>query len=784
MNANDITLHYEFDYSALTPEQLIVTYPQYASISANGRYILMGNNEHLFHLDLHAPEKKWKRYNFIECNIAVATDNGGIWLSNNAVLRYIDKKGEQTKLWSGIDCKMMWGNDDWLFYLDESEDRRSYYYLKSGQRQKCCMKMKAIHVWKKANCLRMVVRNTKFNRLCVDELDLESGKIRRLDSLKFINRDTDIDRIVFRNDIENCHQYTSWPIANGMRYLSLSTWNLIIDTSGKIVDSSHYIPWSPVYLDGATPVSGCSRDKALIATCLAIGDDYLSTSGFSGFSISLINTYIDRTHVHIITSKWHKIISIDKIQMPDRDALDNILSNTGNTIYFITHYTSRLPLCNAIGENIVSILEDKEKTRIHKDMLLTHSNNIRNYFQDRFHEMTENCHDIESTENQNDIMELVEVLKQFSRIDYLLDTVLSFLKTLLERRRIKDADRSLDLFRFIAPRSLVKQMGEYGLLLHIPLFDHLQSDIATVIKQGVVKHANTFHLSIEQYCQLIDHHRDEHGFIGTLLKRAIDTAPHVLQDAGIIQRITTLLWVNNTINQPFIESLIEENILCQIVNSASDPSELSSLKILCTHDDIDTLTDYLLTIGLAGDHNVVELANRIIEYKSNNHTIPVLHRFICEMNTVGSQQDLKNMVMFFEFTISWRDHYFNLLPEQKTKITDLRSFIATLQEKIANSRKEEQLAITLSLLSALLRTDTPEQDEPAGKNKLSAEARLLSGKQASHAGIIYRLLKQMERLSVHVDDCKSIVEQIRARAKTIPDLEVQDCMSEIYPDSE
>ncbi len=759
MNTNDMILHFEFDYSSVTNTDFSILHPRFINLSPNGRFMVMGNNEHLYHLDTFDPDKTWHHIIQLNCEHAIATDLGGLWIIKESLCLYIDAQGKYKQMLTGIDNKVIWGNDDWLFYLHSSDNYYVFHNFHSSTQQKHYFKHKVIHTWKQENNLRLVMANSKFNRLYIEEIDLNTGKVSRLDQLNFYNRHIDLYNISYDINMSNYPQHCySWPMDNNMRYINLQPWNLTLDANGKIIDSSHHIPWQPIYLQAASDNPPCSKNQALLATLLALDGNLHSRSHFSEHFTSLINTYIDEHYVHVITSKWHKKIPLNQIGEVNEERLEKLLDDDEITVFFLTHFEGELPHCTSLFGRLLAIIDNKELRTIHAALIKSKKDTLWHYIHNLFLEEINDNGEIAEAIKSGEVDDMAEFLKCISHFDFLLDAVITGLTELKSNQHWPEIVQYLDATKFILPASLVKHLAKHDLLTHARKIDYLLSDVDTDAKENLLENISTLQLSARQCCQLIKQHKTKHGYISLVLKKAFKSNPHLIKNQALINLLNSLLLKDNKLNEFFIQSIQGENILNQVLEVADDSIPVLMLKKICMADSEDALTELLLHQGLESGTDWIGLTDFIITQKSEQIFIPLLHKFICDMNQIQSDLSMKFMIDRYQNSTTWHKDYFNLKPNQIKEVTNIETFINSVLDAINIFENKDQLAIATSLLSLWLRIGKEPIKEAqimantSAQSMMTAEAQLLSSKTSRSIYAASKLINQVKQLAV--DECE------------------------------
>ncbi len=754
MTTNFITTNYKFDFSPVVPVTYNLISPDYVNISPNGRFIIIGNSEHIYHIDISNPKNNWKHIVKLQTKNCIATDNGGLWVINNSLVIYLDNNGLQTYSLFGYKINTAWGNDDWLLFYDEKSDSYIFHEIVSEQNHQFNFKHRVIHAWKNKNILRLVLGNKNLSWLYIDEIDLDTNKCSRLDKLSFFNRHTAFDSInVNSSTIDYPHHCFSLPINNNKLSLSLQPWNLIIDKNGRIKDSSNYISWHPVYLTSSQEKSRCNHDQALLATIYALDGELQNTAYFIDSIPSLINTYIDNKYIHIITSCWYKTISIDSIDKIDIDAIDDFLEITNICVFFLTHYSSALPMSVHLLCGLIKIIDNDNDWKIHKPLFINNRESIQELFSNAFNLLPYFKHNNDDNHKLNTLKILPEFFRVCNKVDFIFDATITGLKKALSDTNPPPLLKQyIDFMKFILPTPLVNKISTFGVFSKKDIFEYLGSDINIELKEDLLTKMSSLRVSPHQCQQLIEQFSKESlTIIALLLKKIQISSSRILKNTAIIEQLNNILFSKNGINEEFINELIKHDILEDIITIAVNHSDIKTLKFITNPSSKYQLTRFLLQQGINPGTLSSELINSVIEYKAHRSLGYSLHQYISEINLINNDKDMEYLINQYQLLKTWHQNYFNLHPDKMESINNMGSLFNTTIEAIADFKSSDKQAIALCLLSTWLRINPQISNENGidtsnPTSALTPEAQLLNSHVVKNMSTITRLIEIIKML--------------------------------------
>jgi len=338
----ETVMEFQFGEVFQRPGHIFIDSSEYLRISPNGQYVALSNEENLYLFDLQQPELSWQKGMALEsANGVVPCDSGGYWISKFESVQFINSDGtpelQMKRSWD----KSLWGNDHWLLMHHKNQLR----FTKTSDCSFCITSFKhmVIHAWehkdKNEGVLRLLCTSGKGNCLQLFEwTPVDGSKPKLVSRLKSPLKITSRDYYYFR-DIH------AWPLAeDNSMLIKLVPWAVIVNADGEMRASKDHVAWHPVFQDSA--MKDCISRPRLAEITICALDEGMSASGLGRESPYLITTLVLNDTIHIITSEWHKRVSIRNI--------DQLTDYHLNTSLVKSHELVTLLLANS-GRSLIEL---------------------------------------------------------------------------------------------------------------------------------------------------------------------------------------------------------------------------------------------------------------------------------------------------------------------------------------------------------------------------------------------------------------------------------------------
>lgn len=327
--------------------------PQFVNVSANGDYIMMGNDVAVYGFDLSMPENSWQLIYKGE-KITNAwynrNDTFSIITEDNLIRLKEQKKLQEASQIEGSLCH--WGDEHWLITYDKKN-----LVCRNAHNEKIAhtkIRGHILTVWEqRPEVFRILHLHNKKNRLILLEWFVKKNILIELDNKK-IPCFSSLDRML-TSSISPLAQCThAWPSSNGGRRIQLVPYGLSVSSEGLLTPCFDTNAWRPCL----NKTSGLSHAKtinhALTATLACLNKQLDPCRSFSS-SPYLITTRVDNRHIDIITTLWHRRISIDKATTLNISELDHALSQDSDKIsLLLANWTGELPSLPKVGYTLLS----------------------------------------------------------------------------------------------------------------------------------------------------------------------------------------------------------------------------------------------------------------------------------------------------------------------------------------------------------------------------------------------------------------------------------------------
>jgi len=314
-NNNPIELVKELDFSFMQPQQCLMEVPTSFRISPNGRFMALGNREHIYLFDLHHPEQGWQNgIAHDDAEIVVPTDNGNYWIKSDTTVSLIKDKGNNRLTFSipGYSARCIWGNDSWLLQHDNSELYSTD--ISSMSMKKVKHDNVIIHAWMHNHVLRLLSVSNKKKWLYLHEWDCSQNSLHLIEK-KRCSVGFGIDGVEADYMFAGCHH--AWPNADQSITIKLMPDTITVTADGDIQVCDDPVDWSPIIRSHAPlPVSVLAR-----ASVCALDRGLDPRSGF-GTVPYLITTLQTENEIHVISTLWHKKMAISDCAHIDTSLID------------------------------------------------------------------------------------------------------------------------------------------------------------------------------------------------------------------------------------------------------------------------------------------------------------------------------------------------------------------------------------------------------------------------------------------------------------------------------
>ncbi len=324
--------------------------PRSLRVSPNGHFIAINSDENIYLFDLHHPMASWQAENEIKtiATRIVPTDSGGYWLSNDDEMLFVGKhrNTQQSLLISGSSFRSFWGNDNWLLI----HDGNNLKHLNDNRTFETPFKHVILHAWKHDRSLRMLTISEHKKHLHLYEWDHQ--RITRLQTINypyhFALKDVGAD-YMFNDPVH------AWPNQDRSITVKLLPWAVTVFKSGKMRVSDNHMAWNPIFSNRQTTSPPVSRERLAEITACALDGGLRPLESYNT-QPCLITTVLDDESIHIITTHWHKKISIADADQLGETRIHQVVGNEHIATLILANHADKLPASLAMARSVLQLL--------------------------------------------------------------------------------------------------------------------------------------------------------------------------------------------------------------------------------------------------------------------------------------------------------------------------------------------------------------------------------------------------------------------------------------------
>lgn len=685
-------------------------------VSPNGRFVSICDSERIYVFDLFNPDASWLPLLVRDDDIyaALPTDKGNCWVvcRRNCIM-LAGQDGSCVMRFDHMETQgqVFWGNDSWILQHDGC--RIACAELGSMRITRIDHKLAILHAWFYEGRYRLLSISRNKGCLFLHEWDPRTGRKQLLGKLK-CKVDVGMNGAGAEYAFLHSRCFHAWPEEDGSITVHLAPGRVHVAVDGGIEYEDSPCDWRPISraespLDAAT--LGC-------ATVAALTDGIDPRAPFGSNIPYLIATMQTNDSLHVITTLWHKKMSLEHAAEIDIGKIEELLEedqDLGRLI--LVSCSNRLPKLRGIISTVLNDLESFKCWSQAPDYLRQREGSILTLFRD----LLLDC-DVEEVA-QASPKKMLESLVSFSRFPGFLQVVFEVL----------DVDRfagseAKDVFEYMVrslipllPTDTVNQLPERLRRSPIPIFQTLDDwpqffdpdDMDMFIEKAA---ARTF--NINRVLRLISFCMDGKRFsaLETLLARLAKRKAWIRSVPLKKRRLLGQLIVQMIQTDAYREKLASLwAFYLQFAQSVNLPA--SDFVRLLDADSLPLLSiaEWIAEHAKEGCSDENKIIPHLVDKASSSRLIPGFIRVMAYLNTVDCVEKLQYAVAVIFVG---------------GKSTAVHTLAETLWQVSRSLEPEYRRLYAITLQSALLRCrHLPNHTltRPSSRNALfTAEAELLN----------------------------------------------------------